>query len=384
MDKLVRIFTLPNGDHAAAGPFHNPSRADEFGDRLNTEGLAIDRGSLRLETAAALERLLRASGQVVDVDPDAARCRLCGCTEDAACLGGCQWVTDAEQIAAGLDPMTGDLCTACLMQAPDSAVDHAIRALVRAIRTRTPIDFQGEPVPAWLQHIIANELGQTMPVAPLHQTEVYRLPAGSSGWRCSCGDSSVADVTGVTAQQQALAHRSTANAHHPAVRDLAAAIRAAYPAAAVVVVSVAGGHVRLAALYDSDCMVIPAVDLTEAAWSTLSSKLAVAYAEGLFGRGESVADLRLPAVPPAIAAARAEAEETYPPHVLAAGGPDHYAAETAQALYAAILRADWDTVRRIAADPYAAGVDRDGAAGALAGAGEPGPDTVPTPLAGAL
>ncbi|WP_328384291.1 hypothetical protein OHQ88_34150 (plasmid) [Micromonospora zamorensis] len=384
MDKLVRTFTLPNGDHAAAGPFHKPSTADEFGDRLHTEGLAIDRGSLRLETAAALERQLRASGRVVDVDPDAARCRLCGCTENAACLGGCQWVTNTEQIAAGLDPMTGDLCTACLMQAPDPAVDHAIRALVRAIRTRTPIDFEGELVPAWIQHIIANELGQTTPVAPLHQTEVYRLPVGGCGWRCSCGEGSASDITSFMASQQAHMHRSHENAHHPAVQHLAATIRAVYPSATTVTVNVTGAHVRLGAICDSDGNVSPAVAVPATVWSKLPSQIAVAYAEGLFGRGESVADLTLPTVPPAIAAARAEAEETYPPHVLAAGGPDHYAAETAQALHAAILRADWDTVRRIASDPYAAGDDRDAAAGALAGAGEPDPATLPTHLAGAL
>jgi hypothetical protein len=40
--------------------------------------------------------------------------RRCGCLESRQCPGGCQWVIDEEQIAAGLDPMLGDLCTACL------------------------------------------------------------------------------------------------------------------------------------------------------------------------------------------------------------------------------------------------------------------------------
>ena len=42
-------------------------------------------------------------------DPAVARCRVCGCTEDHACPGGCYWVDD---------PQGGDLCSACL---PDEA-----------------------------------------------------------------------------------------------------------------------------------------------------------------------------------------------------------------------------------------------------------------------
>ncbi len=33
-------------------------------------------------------------------------CRVCGCTDDNACLGGCYWVEDPEHI--------GDLCSSCL------------------------------------------------------------------------------------------------------------------------------------------------------------------------------------------------------------------------------------------------------------------------------
>lgn len=33
-----------------------------------------------------------------------ARCRVCGCTDDAACTGGCWWVPD---------PQMGELCSAC-------------------------------------------------------------------------------------------------------------------------------------------------------------------------------------------------------------------------------------------------------------------------------
>ncbi len=76
-------------------------------------------------------------------------------------------------------------------------------------------------------------------------------------------------------------------------------------------------------------------------------------------------------LPERIRKARAEEAATYPPHVIYAGGVDHYQAGQSQGLHDAILRADWDTVRRIAADPYTAGDDVDMAVGALAGACEP-------------
>ncbi|WP_431881693.1 hypothetical protein [Micromonospora chalcea] len=61
----------------------------------------------------------------------------------------------------------------------------------------------------------------------------------------------------------------------------------------------------------------------------------------------------------------------HPRRVTHVGGPEHYAAGQGQALQQAILRADWATVRVIAADPYTAGEDADAAAGALAGANQP-------------
>ncbi|MFY1686471.1 dATP/dGTP pyrophosphohydrolase domain-containing protein [Plantactinospora sp. WMMB782] len=76
-------------------------------------------------------------------------------------------------------------------------------------------------------------------------------------------------------------------------------------------------------------------------------------------------------LPEYIRKARAEVEGKYPPHVMEAGGPDHYAAGQAQALVYATLAADWDTVREVAADPYADGNDVDAAKEALADAGQP-------------
>lgn len=68
-----------------------------------------------------------------------------------------------------------------------------------------------------------------------------------------------------------------------------------------------------------------------------------------------------------------------PAHVMAEGGPDHYAAGQAQALYDAITSADWAAVQRIADDPWTAGEDVDTARGALACAPPPYGPALPLP-----
>jgi len=52
-----------------------------------------------------LDDVARAS---VDVDEAAMgpRCRVCGCTNDLACPGGCWWVADPQEL--------GDLCSSCI------------------------------------------------------------------------------------------------------------------------------------------------------------------------------------------------------------------------------------------------------------------------------
>jgi hypothetical protein len=56
--------------------------------------------------------------EISEIEDEGAVCRVCGCTDHAACVGGCWWATDAEQTAAGFDPETGHLCTACLPDDP--------------------------------------------------------------------------------------------------------------------------------------------------------------------------------------------------------------------------------------------------------------------------
>jgi len=71
---------------------------------------------------------------------DVTRCRFCGCTEDRPCPGGCAWATAEQQIAAGLEPMNGDLCTGCLTKESPShdrameLVDAAARDLPQPAR----------------------------------------------------------------------------------------------------------------------------------------------------------------------------------------------------------------------------------------------------------
>lgn len=44
---------------------------------------------------------------VTPVGQDDVACRVCGCTEDTPCAGGCAWVEDPGD-------WMGDLCSACL------------------------------------------------------------------------------------------------------------------------------------------------------------------------------------------------------------------------------------------------------------------------------
>jgi hypothetical protein len=76
----------------------------------------LDRVTLREDDdprAALVDKLareaLRDSGRGLPDDgeeeEDVARCRVCGCTEDEPCEGGCQWVEDQLE--------EGELCSRC-------------------------------------------------------------------------------------------------------------------------------------------------------------------------------------------------------------------------------------------------------------------------------
>lgn len=73
-----------------------PARAGE----LSTAGTSWERTTYRLtrDGAAMLDEIRRTYD-------GPARCRVCGCTEDKACPGGCVWVPD---------PELADLCSSCV------------------------------------------------------------------------------------------------------------------------------------------------------------------------------------------------------------------------------------------------------------------------------
>jgi ParB/RepB/Spo0J family partition protein len=57
---------------------------------------------------AAIDRK-HLEGPVADEEDDVPRCRVCGCSDEQACEGGCTWVEDPEGL--------GDLCSRCLHEA---------------------------------------------------------------------------------------------------------------------------------------------------------------------------------------------------------------------------------------------------------------------------
>jgi hypothetical protein len=62
--------------------------------------------------------------------PGIPKCRVCGCTDDHACPGGCRWVEDpVVDYPADLMGPAGDLCSACL-----PLVRAEIRATLEAQR----------------------------------------------------------------------------------------------------------------------------------------------------------------------------------------------------------------------------------------------------------
>lgn len=54
-----------------------------------------------------LEQWAQSVGRTITTVPAETHCRVCGCTEDNACDGGCQWVTGED------NTLECDLCTAC-------------------------------------------------------------------------------------------------------------------------------------------------------------------------------------------------------------------------------------------------------------------------------
>jgi hypothetical protein len=83
---------------------------------------------------------------------DQPACRVCACTEDCACPGGCTWVPDPE--------MEGDLCSSCL----PGVLEHlALGVLV-----------------SWADEVLRGGLGQRYVLMP---PLVERLARRFGPWR---------------------------------------------------------------------------------------------------------------------------------------------------------------------------------------------------------
>lgn len=83
-------------------------------------------------------------------------CLLCGCTENRACTTICAWVADPDLVILGLDPMTADLCTACLpARLPTEEEVDAARAYVERVSANWTIHPDGpDPRPAAYLHAL--------------------------------------------------------------------------------------------------------------------------------------------------------------------------------------------------------------------------------------
>lgn len=70
-----------------------------------------------------LQRAVARLSQTLDAGKRPPACRMCGCTDDAACVGSCRWVADPLRI--------GHLCSACHPIAALSEVDAHMALLAR-------------------------------------------------------------------------------------------------------------------------------------------------------------------------------------------------------------------------------------------------------------
>lgn len=99
--KLYRLGVKSNAQSAAivelidAVRAEEAKRLEEHAKLLRDELGFADRGNLM--PTAALNRMYEALRRI-EVTPGT--CRYCGCTDNAACAGGCSWADDAETVCS--------------------------------------------------------------------------------------------------------------------------------------------------------------------------------------------------------------------------------------------------------------------------------------------
>lgn len=90
-------------------------------------------------------KLVQLAREVREGDPGEARCRVCGCTEDEPCEGGCWWVEDPEGL--------GDLCSSCLFELHEkfaAAAEAECRRCAKAGGIKEPENCRAEGIcPFW-------------------------------------------------------------------------------------------------------------------------------------------------------------------------------------------------------------------------------------------
>lgn len=109
-------------------------------------------------------------------------CRGCGCTEDRACPGGCWWAADEEQLAAGLDPMTGNLCTACLPATDVRDTDREFRRLAAGWPQQITTDMPELPEPAFIRRYVVEAPDGLTEYVGAHQEATVDLRKVAPGW----------------------------------------------------------------------------------------------------------------------------------------------------------------------------------------------------------
>lgn len=100
-----------------------------------------------------LGELAAAAGAVDAPDESVARCKVCGCTEDDACDGGCAWVTGSS--------LEIDLCTACAWPIARDAIASGLYRLEATIGD-TLFEARGGLIPQ--PNLTKAEIDQLQPI----------------------------------------------------------------------------------------------------------------------------------------------------------------------------------------------------------------------------
>jgi transcriptional regulator with XRE-family HTH domain len=109
----------------------------------------------RAMTPATLEQWAQAVGRTITTEPAEAHCRVCKCTEDNPCDGGCAWVGDEANTLAI------DLCTTCAWVIARDAIASGLYQL-QETNGDTPFEARGGLIPQ--PNLTEAEIDQLQPI----------------------------------------------------------------------------------------------------------------------------------------------------------------------------------------------------------------------------